>query len=125
MKRRKVEDAVAVAERQREHLLRNHIKRNGALMGDVVTKSLLEREVGGGRGEAGWLGAVPESDEIAAAAWAEGLEGKGEVSFAPSFARRRARNMSLFYVGGEDMKTGLGVAYACEYGISLAWTSVD
>ena len=55
-------------------------------------------------------------------AFAGGLVDKGGVSFVPSFARERFRNMSCFYVGP------MGVAYASKFAPCLknfsAWLTV-
>lgn len=56
-----------------------------------------------------------EQDDVRAAAWAEGSVDKGSVSLVPSFARARYANMACLYVGGDDTKTGLGVAYASTF----------
>ncbi|KAM5342938.1 hypothetical protein ACJ41O_013904 [Fusarium nematophilum] len=110
VKRRKVQDETQQAARHRAHLVRNHIKRH-FLTRDAVTSGLLAREIRlpfaaeSGRGRM-------EDRDLVTAAWAAGVVDKGSVPFAPSYARARYANMPCFYVGGEDQKTGLGVAYA-------------
>ncbi|KAJ4261460.1 hypothetical protein NW762_006885 [Fusarium torreyae] len=110
VKRRKIDNKTQKAVRHRAHLIRNHIKRHFVAKDDV-TSALLAREIGSpfvaerGRGRI-------EDGDLGAAAWAAGLVAKGNVPFAPSFARKRYANMPCFYVSGEDEKTGLGVAYA-------------
>lgn len=64
------------------------------------------------------LRAAPvDNADVGAAAWAGGVVAKGEVPFVPSFARGRWANMGCFYVNGDDEKTGMGVAYACEFAV--------
>lgn len=86
--------------------MRNHIRRHEALRRDVVSSGLLARELA--------ISQVSGGD-VASAAWAKGVVDKGTVPFVPSFARARFANMPCFYVGGQDVKTGLGVAYASEF----------
>ena len=93
--------------------MRNHIKRHG-LRQDAVTAGLVAREVALKRVAEPGFGRA-EDEDVGAAAWALGLVDKGRVPFVPSFARSRYANMPCFYVGGEDVKSGLGVAYASEY----------
>ncbi|KYK61715.1 hypothetical protein DCS_02858 [Drechmeria coniospora] len=110
VRKRKLEDSARRAARERSRLLRNHVKRH-PFRRSIVDSGLFAREMevrsvaehGYGREMDGDLGA---------AAWAGGAVDKGHVPFAPSFARTRVANMPCFYVGGEDEKTGLGVAYA-------------
>ncbi|KAF5625157.1 myocyte-specific enhancer factor 2d [Fusarium tjaetaba] len=110
VKRRKVEhEAQRLAERQ-AHQVKKHIKRHFVVR-DTVTSALLAREIGlpyiaeRGRGRV-------EDEDLGAAAWARGSVAKGNVPFAPSFARERRANMPCFYVSGDDEKTGLGASYA-------------
>ncbi|WJG34524.1 uncharacterized protein FOBCDRAFT_235825 [Fusarium oxysporum Fo47] len=110
VKRRKVEhEAQKLAERQ-AHQVKKHIKRHFVAR-DTVSSALLTREIGlpyvaeSGRGRV-------EDEDLGAAAWARGLVAKGNIPFAPSFARERHANMPCFYVSGEDEKTGLGASYA-------------
>ncbi|KAF5702250.1 myocyte-specific enhancer factor 2d [Fusarium mundagurra] len=110
VKRRKVEhEAQKLAERQ-AHQVKKHIKRHFVAK-DTVTSALLTREIGlpyvteRGRGRV-------EDEDLGAAAWARGSVAKGNVPFAPSFARERRANMPCFYVSGDDEKTGLGASYA-------------
>ncbi|EXK93896.1 hypothetical protein FOQG_05065 [Fusarium oxysporum f. sp. raphani 54005] len=110
VKRRKVEhEAQKLAERQ-AHQVKKHIKRHFVAR-DTVSSALLTREIGlpyvaeSGRGRV-------EDEDLGAAAWARGLVAKGNVPFAPSFARERRANMPCFYVSGDDEKTGLGASYA-------------
>ncbi|KAF4986658.1 hypothetical protein FGRMN_10726 [Fusarium graminum] len=110
VKRRKLDDKAQRLAQHRAHLIRNHIKRH-FVAEDAVASALLTREVSlpyaaeCGRGRL-------EDQDLGAAAWAGGLVAKGDIPFAPSFARQRLANMPCFYVAGEDQKTGLGVAYA-------------
>ncbi|KAF5680977.1 myocyte-specific enhancer factor [Fusarium denticulatum] len=110
VKRRKVEhEAQRLAERQ-AHQVKKHIKRHFVVR-DTVTSALLTREISlpyiaeRGRGRV-------EDEDLGAAAWARGSVAKGNVPFAPSFARERRANMPCFYVSGDDEKTGLGASYA-------------
>lgn len=114
VKRRKVEDEAHRAAERRKRLLRNHIRRHPALIRDDFTSGLLDREVGAPSAAKG-LGARVTREygegEIRGRSWARGLEGKGEVSFAPSFVRGRMANMGCFWVDGGDERTGMGVGY--------------
>ncbi|KAF5628380.1 myocyte-specific enhancer factor 2d [Fusarium sp. NRRL 52700] len=110
VKRRKVEhEAQKLAEHQ-AYQVKKHIKRHFVAR-DTVTSALLTREIGlpyvaeRGRGRV-------EDEDLGAAAWARGSVAKGNVPFAPSFARERRANMPCFYVSGDDEKTGLGASYA-------------
>ena len=113
VKKRKIEDAAQRAVKHRAHLVRNHIKRHSSLGRDVVASGLLAREeerrpvAESGRGRA-------DDGDLGAAAWTGGLVDKGRIPYVPSFVRARFTNMPCFYVGGQDSKTGLGVAYASE-----------
>ncbi|KAJ6781877.1 hypothetical protein PWT90_08033 [Aphanocladium album] len=109
VKRRRVDDAAAESARRRARLLRNHIQRCGALQSDVVARARLLREVGEKRTGGSNVAVV---EDLTATAWAGGLVDKGSIPFVPSFARARYANMPCLYVGGDDVKTGLGVAYA-------------
>ncbi|KAF4448854.1 myocyte-specific enhancer factor 2d [Fusarium austroafricanum] len=110
VKRRKVEDKAQNLAQRRAHLIRNHIKRHFVVR-DVVTSALLGREIGLPYAAECGRGRIVDHD-LGAAAWTDGLVAKGDVPFAPSFARKRYANMPCFHVSGEDDKTGLGVAYA-------------
>jgi hypothetical protein len=110
VKRRKIQSAARDAAQQRAWLVRNHIRRHEALRKDVVSSGMLARELA----ITGNQVRVAGSGDLASAAWARGAVDKGAVPFVPSFARARFANMPCFYVGGEDVKTGLGVAYASE-----------
>lgn len=110
VKRRKVEhEAQKLAEHQADQIKR-HIKRH-FVAGHTVTSALLTREIGlpyvAERGRS-----RVEDEDLGAAAWARGSVAKGNVPFAPSFARERRANMPCFYVSGDDEKTGLGASYA-------------
>ncbi|KAH6950486.1 hypothetical protein HG530_011113 [Fusarium avenaceum] len=110
VKRRKIEDKAQKVAQRRAHLIRNHIKRH-FVSNDAVTSALLTREINLPYASERGRGRLEEGD-LGAAAWASGLVSKGDIPFAPSFARQRYANMPCFYVAGEDEKTGLGVAYA-------------
>ncbi|KAF4976564.1 hypothetical protein FZEAL_6783 [Fusarium zealandicum] len=110
VKKRKVEDRAEEAAQRRAHLIRNHIKRHFVTK-DTVTSGLLAREAGLPSAAECGRGRIDDG-ELGAAAWSDGLVAKGSVPFAPSFARARYANMPCFYVGGDDEKTGLGIAYA-------------
>ncbi|OBS27528.1 hypothetical protein FPOA_01470 [Fusarium poae] len=110
IKRRKVEKKTQKAIQRRAHLVRNHIKRH-FIAKDAVASALLAREIGVPYAAERGRGRLEDGD-LGAATWAGGLVAKGNVPFAPSFARQRYPNMPCFYVSGEDEKTGLGVAYA-------------
>jgi len=110
VKRRKVEhEARKLAERQ-AHQVKKHIKRHFVAR-DTVSSALLTREIGLPYAAESGRGRV-EDEDLGAAAWARGLVAKGNIPFAPSFARERHANMPCFYVSGEDEKTGLGASYA-------------
>ena len=113
VRKRKLEDAAQQAARHRAHLVRNHIKRHSGLERDAVASGLLAREAEPQRVAELTRGRADDAD-LGAAAWAGGLVDKGHIPFVPSFARARFANMPCFYVGGQDSKTGLGVAYASE-----------
>lgn len=101
MKKRKKADKVKKEERKRRELIKRHIKRwKGS--GDVR----LQREIGTLRGG-------EDVGDGMVSAFAGGLVDKGAVSFVPSFARERFRNMSCFYVGP------MGVAYASKCGAGV------
>ncbi|KAF9878496.1 hypothetical protein CkaCkLH20_03988 [Colletotrichum karsti] len=114
VKRRKIQHREAEAVAARRERLRRHIVRS-AVLRDPLTGGFLEAELGVSRRERKWrAGAGGEFgvEDVPAVAWARGVAEKGEVPFVPSFARARFPNIPCFYVGGEDEKTGLGVAYA-------------
>jgi hypothetical protein len=113
IKRRKVEKKTQKAIQRRAHLVRNHIKRH-FIAKDAVASALLAREIGVPYAAERGRGRLEDGD-LGAATWAGGLVAKGNVPFAPSFARQRYPNMPCFYVSGEDEKTGLGVAYASKF----------
>ena len=94
--------------------MRSHIKRS-ALRRDVLSAGLASRETEAVRVALGpAYGGRAEDADLGGAAWAAAAVDKGHVPFAPSFARARAANLPCFYVGGEDCRTNLGVAYASE-----------
>lgn len=99
-------------------MLRHHVQRHAPLQRDLVARGRLMQEITGGGGCAG--GGDVRGD-VQVAAWARGLVDKGSISFVPSFARARYPNMPCLYVGGEDVKTGLGVAYASKLSLSLSF----
>ncbi|CAM1510422.1 Fc.00g007570.m01.CDS01 [Cosmosporella sp. VM-42] len=110
VKRRKIQDTANQADRRRAHLVRDHIKRH-AISKDVVSSGLLIRELGFGPVAEHGRGRI-QNGPFVAEAWTRGVVAKGSIPFVPSFARARYANMPCFYVGAEDTKTGLGVAYA-------------
>lgn len=109
MKRRRVQDEAENATSERQRLLKNHIKRH-PLSQDHVANGLLARETDNAVGLRSRLDVL----DTAAEAWTMGIVDKGYVPYAPSFARNRYNHMPCMYVGGDDVKTGLGVTYACE-----------
>ncbi|KAL3959825.1 hypothetical protein ACCO45_004942 [Purpureocillium lilacinum] len=114
VKKRRVEDTARREARHRAHLVRNHVKRS-VLRRNILPAGLLARETEIVRSAAGGVagyGARADDGDLGAAAWVSGVVDKGHVPFVPSFARTRFANMPCFYVGGDDTKTGLGVAYA-------------
>lgn len=113
VKRRKIDDDARKAARRRAQLVKNHIRRH-AIRREVVTGGLLAREMEHRLVAEAGMGR-PADGDIGAATWVGGVLDKGHISFVPSFARSRFANMPCFYVGGQDCKTGLGVAYASEY----------
>ncbi|KXH39350.1 hypothetical protein CNYM01_07720 [Colletotrichum nymphaeae SA-01] len=113
VKRRKIQHREAEAVAARRERLKRHIVRSAALRAPLIG-GVLDVELGVRREERARLrvdGAFGVED-VPAAAWARGLVDKGEVPFVPSFARQSFPNIPCFYVGGDDEKTGLGVAYA-------------
>ncbi|KAL2880182.1 hypothetical protein SGCOL_004569 [Colletotrichum sp. CLE4] len=113
VKRRKLQHREAEAVAARRERLKRHIVRSAALRAPLIG-GILDVELGVRREERARLrvdGAFGVED-VPAAAWARGLVDKGEVPFVPSFARQSFPNIPCFYVGGDDEKTGLGVAYA-------------
>lgn len=117
VKRRKIQHREAEAVAARRERLKRHIVRS-AVLRDPLLGGFLEAELGVSRRErklrAG-AGGEFGLEDVPAGAWAGGLTEKGEVPFVPSFARARFPNIPCFYVGGDDVKTGLGVAYASEF----------
>lgn len=109
-KRKEVRDVADAAEK-RKRVLRNHIRRNGAFRGDAVFKGILERELGA----RGW---TEGEGVLRSATWTAGVERKGEVPFAPSYARERRVGMPCFWVGGA------GVAYASLDGETLVGSQI-
>lgn len=101
VKRRKIETKAAETKRKREHELRRHIKRS-PLWRDIITSGIMNRELGGFKDEG----------ELGASSWAAGVVSKGEIRFIP--ARGRSGNLECLWVGGEEEKLGLGVAYTSE-----------
>lgn len=110
VKRRKIQDTAIEAQRQRAHLVRNHIKRH-TIQQNAISGPLLSRELGLGFSAEHGRGRT-EHAELGTEAWVKGVVEKGRIPFVPSFARMRFANMPCFYVGVEDTKTGLGIAYA-------------
>lgn len=114
VKRRRIVDLAKKEEDRRARLLKNHIKRNAALRTNVIAHSLLGHEIGAVSTAAGYVRVYGERG-IGAEVWSKGLVEKGVIPFVPSFARSRFANMPCFYVGGDDDKTGMGVAYASKF----------
>ncbi|TDZ32724.1 hypothetical protein C8035_v011747 [Colletotrichum spinosum] len=113
VKRRKIEHRQAEAVAARRELLKRHIVRSAALRNPLLG-GILEAELGVSKRErklrAG-SGADFGLEDVPTVAWARGLVDKGHVPFVPSFAKNRFPNIPCFYIGGDDEKTGLGVAY--------------
>ena len=79
--------------------------------GEVLMGGLLAREIGvmnglGGRSGGGGLGV--DGGEVVARAWAGGLKGKGSMGRL----QWPGNAISAMWVGGSDVKSGLGLAYA-------------
>ncbi|KAF6809017.1 hypothetical protein CSOJ01_07188 [Colletotrichum sojae] len=114
VKRRKIQHREAEVVAARRERLRRHIVRS-AVLRDPLLGGFLDAELGVTKRErklrAG-AGADFGLDDVPAVAWTRGIVDKGEVPFVPSFARKKFPNIPCFYVGGDDVKTGLGVAYA-------------
>ncbi|KAL0940619.1 uncharacterized protein CTRU02_203382 [Colletotrichum truncatum] len=114
VKRRKIQHREAEAVAARRERLKRHIVRS-AILRDPLLGGFLEAELGVSRRErklrAG-AGGEFGLEDVPAVAWTTSLTDKGDVPFVPSFARQRFPNIPCFYVGGDDVKTGLGVAYA-------------
>ncbi|KAM3436245.1 hypothetical protein NHJ13734_005185 [Beauveria thailandica] len=106
VKRRRAASSAASSAARRTLLLQRHVRRHAGLETDMVARGRLRQELGV------TTTMTEEQDDVRAAAWAEGSVDKGSVSLVPSFARARYANMACMYVGGDDTKTGLGVAYA-------------
>lgn len=100
VRKRKATAAAGEAARQRAALLSRHIQRH-RLGRDAVAAGLLARQTD-----------RADDGDVGAAAWAGGVADKGRIPFVSSFARGRFANMACLYVGSDDGKTGLGVAYA-------------
>ncbi|KAL2753763.1 hypothetical protein ACRALDRAFT_1071834 [Sodiomyces alcalophilus JCM 7366] len=117
VKRRRLENQSARADRKRAELTRRHIRRSRVL-GEPRLGGILGRQLGVATPSSwpfSYSSAAPSlRDDVPGAVWAAGLVDKGHVPFAPSFAAERFPNVPCFWVGGQDEKTGLGVAYACE-----------
>ncbi|KAM3450713.1 hypothetical protein MY3296_005867 [Beauveria thailandica] len=105
VKRRRAASSAASSAAIRTRLLQRHVRRHEGLETDMVARGRLRQELGV------TTTMTEEQDDVRAAAWAEGSVDKGSVSLVPSFARARYANMACMYVGGDDTKTGLGVAY--------------
>ncbi|KZL87968.1 myocyte-specific enhancer factor 2d [Colletotrichum incanum] len=113
VKRRKIQHREAEAVAARRERLKRHIVRS-AVLRDPLLGGVLDVELGLRRERRTRAHAGVAAEDVPAVAWAKGLVDKGEVPFVPSFARQSFPNIPCFYVGGDDVKTGLGVAYASE-----------
>lgn len=107
VKRRKIEDQASQAARRRERLLRNHVRRS-PLWGATVTSGILRRELGE-LGSRSGSGGGSDGAVVKAAAWAEGVAGKGVVKFGRE--RRTTGHLACLWVGGEDEGLVTGVVY--------------
>ncbi|KAK7229086.1 hypothetical protein V2G26_001256 [Clonostachys chloroleuca] len=101
VKRRKVEHQANEVVRERDWELRHHIKRH-RLWDYTVASGTLQREI---RDDLSWEG----EGNLKAAAWAGGLEPKGEVRFGNS--HRRSGHLPCLWVGGQEQGLETAVAY--------------
>ncbi|VUC35122.1 unnamed protein product [Clonostachys rosea] len=101
VKRRKIEHQASEVVRKRDWELRRHIKRH-KLWDHTVTSGTLKWEI---RDDLNWKG----EDNMKAAAWAGGLEAKGEFRF--DFDHRRGPHLPCLWIGGQEQGLESAVAY--------------
>ncbi|PHH77425.1 hypothetical protein CDD82_3508 [Ophiocordyceps australis] len=99
VKRRKVQDEQAEADKARREKAKMGIRRHDAFHSHAMAGGMLAREIHGGCG----------SEVDCGAAWAAGVVNKGHVSFAGH--SMRPLSIGCLYVNGDDTKTGVGAAY--------------
>jgi hypothetical protein len=102
VKRRKREEKEQRKARRRLAFGPRRVVRSHALA-DPMTGDLLVRETG-----------TSCEEELPNSCWASGLEEKGTISMWPELSGvESARNISHFYIDGQDTDSGLGVVYGC------------
>ncbi|KAM0335196.1 hypothetical protein ACHAQA_000238 [Verticillium albo-atrum] len=101
VKRRKTEGQRAAFRHERAESIKRHVKRARVLR-EPLLGGFLNRELGIGG---------PDAD-VPAAAWVAGLNSHSHVKFVTESRKRREPNLGCFWIGGEDERTGLGVAYS-------------
>ncbi|CAG9938833.1 unnamed protein product, partial [Clonostachys rosea f. rosea IK726] len=101
VKRRKVEHQADEMVRERDLELRHHIRRH-RLWDHAVASGTLQREI---RDDLSWEG----EGSLKAAAWAGGLEAKGEVRFGSN--HRISGHLPCLWVGGQEQGLETAVAY--------------
>lgn len=99
VKRRKLEENIVAVTQKRLKESEGHINRSSVLAEPLMGGFFLRE-----------LGQIPRDTQVAS--WAKGLCHKGDVSFGWVGQPRAYPNIPLFYVSGQDKKTGLGVVYA-------------
>ncbi|CAH0059373.1 unnamed protein product [Clonostachys solani] len=111
VKRRKVEHQASEVVRKRDWELRSHIKRH-RLWEHTVASGTLKREI---RDDLSWEG----GDSLKAAAWAGGLEAKGEVRFGSH--HRRSGHLPCLWIGGQEQGLETAVAYTSRSSLFQYW----
>ncbi|OPB39737.1 hypothetical protein A0O28_0095840 [Trichoderma guizhouense] len=119
VKRRRLETQAAEEAAQQEELIENHVKRS-VLTNDVATSGLLARELGTSS-TAGML----ETEEVAAALWAQGVTDKGSIAFGMSRNYDTHPHMPCFYVSGKECGTKSAIAYSTFDEVMLMGTYIE
>ncbi|EGY22512.1 hypothetical protein VD0002_g3977 [Verticillium dahliae] len=100
VKRRKLENEHTAAKHARSERTKRNVKRARALR-EPLLGGFLDRQLGIGAPDA----------EVSAAVWALGLVDRHHVGFVDDSRRGAVPNLGCLWVGGEDTRTGVGVAY--------------
>ncbi|KAM0591045.1 hypothetical protein D7B24_006380 [Verticillium nonalfalfae] len=100
VKRRKIESEHTAAEHARAERTKRNVKRARALH-EPLLGGFLDRQLGIGSPDV----------EVSAAVWASGLVDRHHVGFVDNVPRDTMPNLGCLWIGGEDAKTGVGVAY--------------
>jgi hypothetical protein len=111
VKRRKVEHQADEMVRERDLELRHHIRRH-RLWDHAVASGTLQREI---RDDLSWEG----EGSLKAAAWAGGLEAKGEVRFGSN--HRTSGHLPCLWVGGQEQGLETAVAYTSRSSLFNVW----